>query len=119
MHDAEVQSSQIIVLCVREGAMNEAEVKFTQRWNDFLEQYMGTAWRIDGEKNQFVFDIFLGKKANEIVNETGEWSMRRWTKHLNPEAYPQRVLCMRIMNGIPISSQEPKGGKEPFLQDAE
>ena len=49
--------------------MNEPEIKFTKRWNDCLEQYRESGRRIDGEKFQFVFHIFLGKKTNEIVRE--------------------------------------------------
>ena len=33
------------------GAMNEPRVPFTSRWDDYLEQYRGSAKRIDGEKS--------------------------------------------------------------------
>ena len=49
--------------------MHEPEVKFTQRWNDYPEQYRESAKRIDGEKVQFVFHLFLGKQTHGIVNE--------------------------------------------------
>ena len=49
---------------------------FTKRWNDYLEQYTESTRRIDGEKLQFVFHIFLGKTTNEIVIETDEWIRR-------------------------------------------
>ena len=39
MHDAEVHVFSDSVLCMGQGAMNEPEVKFTKRWNDFNEQY--------------------------------------------------------------------------------
>ena len=51
----------------------------------------------DGEKIQFVFHILLGKKMNEIM----------------------RSSIHGMMNEIVISSNESKGGKAIFLQDAE
>ena len=30
--------------------MNEPEIKFTRRWNDYLEQYRKSARMVDGEK---------------------------------------------------------------------
>ena len=47
--------------------------KFAKRWNDYLEQYKESARRIDGEKIQLVFHIFLDKKTNEIVLEIDQW----------------------------------------------
>ena len=35
------------------------------------------------------------------------------------QTHPHRILFMEMMNEIPISSKEPKGSKELFLQDAE
>ena len=55
--------SSKIPSCVWEKeAMNEPEVKSSNRWNDYLEQYRESARGIDGEKIQFVFLILLGKK---------------------------------------------------------
>ena len=57
------------------------------------------------------------------MNETGQWIRRGQGEDGHtfciPENYPHRVLFMGMMNDIPISSMEPKGGKAPFLQDAE
>ena len=44
-------------------------------------------------------------------------SRRRWT-NFTPETCPHRVLAMGVMNEIPVSSKEPKGGKAQFLQDS-
>ena len=38
--------SQISVLCMRKGEMNEPEIKLTKRWNDYLEQYQESARRL-------------------------------------------------------------------------
>ena len=81
-----------------------------------------SARRIDREKIQFVFQNFLGKKMNDIVNETDEWIRRGQGEdgqHRTPETCHHRDLFIGMMNGIPISSKEPKGGKAPLLQDAD
>ena len=75
MHDAEGHVFSDSVLCMGKGAMNEPEVKFTKKWNEYLEQYRESARRTDGEKIQFVFFIFPAK-TNEIMREIGGWIRR-------------------------------------------
>ena len=41
--------------------MNELEIKFTRRWNDYLEQHKESVRRMNGETIQFVFHTFTGK----------------------------------------------------------
>ena len=49
--------------------MNEPEIKFTKRWNEYLEQYRNSARTIDGQEIQFRFHIFLCAKTNEENDE--------------------------------------------------
>ena len=98
--------------------MNEPAIKFTNRWNDNLEQYRESARIINGEKVQFVFHLFLGKKTNEIVRVIDEWirkSQGEDEQHFTPETCPHRVIFKEMMNEIPISSKEPKAGTALFL----
>ena len=46
----------------RERRTNQKS-KFTKRWNEYLERYREAARIMDGENNNFVFHIFLGKKT--------------------------------------------------------
>ena len=51
--------------------MNEPDVKFTKRWNDYLEQYRESAGRIDGERIQFMLQMLRGE-TNDIMREIDE-----------------------------------------------
>ena len=73
MHDVEVHVFPDSVLRIRKQAMNKPKLKFTTRWNDYLEQYRKSARKIDGEQIQFRLLIFLGAKPNEIVLKLDEW----------------------------------------------
>ena len=118
MHDAEVRVFSDSVLCMGKEAMNEPGVKFSKRWVDYLEQYKESARIIDGERFSSCSTYFLAKKTNEIVREIDEWIRQGEGEHgqnFTPEACPHRVLFMGMMNEMPISSQEPKGGKALFL----
>ena len=121
MHDAEIHVFSDAVLSMGKQAMNEPEINFTRRWNDYLEQYRKSARKIDGEKIQFIFHMLPGAKTNDIVLEIDEWirqSQGEDGQNFTPETCPHRVLLKVMMNEIPISSKEPKGGKAQFLQDS-
>ena len=75
MHDAGVHVFSDSVLCIRKGAMNEPEVKFTKVWNEYLEQHRESVKKIDGEKIQFVLHILPGK-MNDIMRDIDEWIRR-------------------------------------------
>ena len=62
VHEAKVHVFSDSVLCVGKGAMNEPEIKFTDRGNDHVEQYRESARRNHGEKVHLVFHIFLAKR---------------------------------------------------------
>ena len=55
--------------------MDEPEVKFTKRWNDYLEQYRESAGRINGERIQLILQMLRGE-TNDIMREIDE-SIRR------------------------------------------
>ena len=81
--------------------MNEAEIKFTNRWNDYVEQYKKSEVRNNREKVQFVFHMFPGKKTDEIVPEIDEWirkSQGENVQNFTPETYLQRVIFMGMMS---------------------
>ena len=121
MHDAEVHVFKDFIY-MGKAAMNEPDIKFTEKWKDYLEQYRESARSIDGEKIQFVFHILPGKKTNEIVREIAEWIRKGQGEDgqsFAPETCPHRVLFMGMMSGTPSSVKEPKEGKTPFLQDLE
>ena len=56
--------------------MNELEVKFANRWNDYLKQCRESARKIDGEQNQFRFHKFLGRRRTRSCAR----SMNRFDK---------------------------------------
>ena len=59
-----------------------------------------------------MFLILAGKQTDEIEREINEWIRQGEDgQRLTPETYPDRVLFIGMMNEIPISSKEPKGGK--------
>ena len=66
MHEAEVHVFSDVVLCMGKQAMNEPEIKFTRRWNDYLEQYRKSARMVDGEK--------IGGKAR-FLQDSGSSSL--------------------------------------------
>ena len=66
MHEAEVHVFSEVVLCMGKQAMNEPEIKFTGRWNDYLEQYRKSARMVDGER--------IGGKAR-FLQDSGSSSL--------------------------------------------
>ena len=74
MHEAEVHEAEVHVFSdsvphlyrcrLPKSALNLPDIKFTRRWNQYLEQYTESARRIDGEQIQFRFHIFLGSKID-------------------------------------------------------
>ena len=73
VHEAKVHVFSDSVLLTRKGAMNEPEIKFTNRWNDYVEPYRESPRRNNREKVHFVFSILPSKKTNEIVREIDKW----------------------------------------------
>ena len=59
MHEAEVHVFSHSVLCMGEHAMNEPEIKFTKRWNDYLEQHRESASSHHGNEKRNS-DFFKG-----------------------------------------------------------
>ena len=108
-HDAEVHVFSDSVWCMGKGAMSEPEVRFTWRWNDYLEQYRESAKRVSWWIPDSVrVPHFL---AGQGQGEDGQTP--------TPETYPHRVLFMGMLNGIPIFQRNRQEVKAPFLQDAE
>ena len=72
-YEAEVHVFSESVLCMKKSAVNLPEIIFNKRWHGHLEQYRGSARRIDGEPIQVRFHQFLCSKTNETVLKIGEW----------------------------------------------
>ena len=119
MHEAEVHVFSDSVLCMGQGAMNESEVMFTQRWNDYLGQYRESARRTGGEKSQFVFHIFLGAETNDMVLRIDEWIRQGQGEDgqtFTPETCPHRVIFMGMMNHFPFLQRDRKEVQRNFCK---
>ena len=119
--EARCRSSRLLrclFLWMGKGARNEPEVKFTRRWKtDYLEQHREPARIIDGEPDSVHIPRTFWCKKNERDRARDRWvdttrSRRRSGKtFLQKPAVLIEFYSMGIMNEIPISSKEPKGGK--------
>ena len=122
MYDAEDHVFSDFVLCMGKGAMNEPEIKFANRWNDYLEQYRDSARIIMERRFTSYSTYFLAKRRTRscVRSMNGfEKAQGQDGQNFTPETCPHRVLFMGMMNEIPISSKGAKAGEALFLQDSE
>ena len=81
--------------------MNEPIIKFTNRWNDYVEQYKKSVVRNNGEKVSVCIPHVSWQKTNEIVPEIDEWIRKgkgENEQNFTPETYLQRVIFMGMMS---------------------
>ena len=78
--------------------MNEQEIKFTERWNDYLEQYRESARRIEGEKIQVrVPHIFVAKRRT--ISWTGPISGFEEVKEKMEKHVPENLSSSSSVHG--------------------